>query len=115
MGGNRPRNHTPAKYVTVLDRRNGVINFYALDCHGSLIQINGMPKLEYSFRFSYPSQQNFSEQIVSVSNEEPVTMSSAQESPSMTQSEMEFIGYHFYDEFNFEESFKNYDELWWAI
>ena len=47
MGGNRPKNHIAAKYVIVIDRRQGFIYYYALDKFGVLIYENGQPKLEY--------------------------------------------------------------------
>lgn len=46
MGGNRPKNHVSAKYVIVIDRRQGFIYYYALDKSGVLIYENGQPKLE---------------------------------------------------------------------
>jgi hypothetical protein len=45
MGGDRPRNHVPARYVTVIDRAEGCVKYFYLDAKGSLIFDNGLPRL----------------------------------------------------------------------
>jgi hypothetical protein len=45
MGGDRPRNHVPARYVTVIDRAEGCVKFFYLDAKGCLIFDNGVPRL----------------------------------------------------------------------
>jgi hypothetical protein len=45
MGGDRPRNHVQAKYVTVIDRAEGCIKYFCLDSKGCLVFEDGFPKL----------------------------------------------------------------------
>jgi hypothetical protein len=45
MGGDRPRNHVPARYVTVINRVTGFIQYFRLDAKGCLVLQNGIPVL----------------------------------------------------------------------
>jgi hypothetical protein len=45
MGGDRPRNHIPARYVTVIDRVEGCVKYFFLDSKGCLVFEHGFPKL----------------------------------------------------------------------
>jgi hypothetical protein len=45
MGGDRPKNHIPARYVTVINRDQGSVRYFGLDSKGSLILTNGVPLL----------------------------------------------------------------------
>jgi hypothetical protein len=51
MGGDRPRNHVPARYVTVIDRAEGCVKYFYLDAKGCLIFEQGVPKLCKCERF----------------------------------------------------------------
>jgi hypothetical protein len=48
MGGDRPRNHIAAKYVTVIDHHRRRIMYFCLDAKGRLIFEDGVPKM-YKF------------------------------------------------------------------
>lgn len=45
-GGDRPKNHIPARFVTVVDRAQGCIKYFCLDQKGTLVYENGEPKLD---------------------------------------------------------------------
>jgi hypothetical protein len=44
-GGDRPKNHIPARYVTVINRTEGCIKYFHLDSKGCLVYEQGLPKL----------------------------------------------------------------------
>lgn len=50
-GGDRPKNHIPARFVTVVDRASGYIKYFCLDQKGSLVYENGEPKLDHKEPF----------------------------------------------------------------
>lgn len=50
-GGDRPKNHIPARFVTVVDKVSGYIKYFCLDHKGSLVYENGEPKLDHEEPF----------------------------------------------------------------
>ena len=56
-GGNRPKNHIQAAYVTVTDRQRGYIQFYQLDARGDLVFAEGVPRLIREEPYNQPREQ----------------------------------------------------------
>ena len=56
-GGNRPKNHIKAAYVTVTDRQRGYIQFFALDARGDLVFVKGIPQLIREEPYNQPREQ----------------------------------------------------------
>lgn len=126
MGGNRPKNHISAKYVVVIDRRQGYIYYYALDKSGVLIYENGQPKLEQVLPYSVQSEINTPNSDDNENNENSENTENSDDvhdveikAPLVQENEENLDDsdtrnlreFQFYDEFNYENPF-GFEDSW---
>lgn len=120
MRGNRQKNHVAARYVIVIDKRQGYIYYYALDKFGVLIYENGQPKLEYVVPYLVQAEQNAentenNDNTESVENTENTEEGQEVElkAPMVQENEennedadaASLAEFQFYDEYNYENPF----------
>lgn len=134
MGGNRPKNHISAKYVVVIDRKQGCIYYYALDKSGVLIYENGQPKLEYVLPYIVQEEtdaQNSNNEKSTEDTENVGNIENAEDAEDLNDNEMVLeapivqenevnsddsdVGdpsdFQFYDEYNYENPF-GFEDSW---